>query len=46
MQVEDPLKLSNEQLDEATRHLTAIPDSAPESAEAIAFQKQSLEAAK
>lgn len=46
MQVEDPLSLPKEQLDEATRHMTAIPDSAPESKEAIALQKQSLEAAK
>jgi hypothetical protein len=46
MQVEDPSNLSKDQLDEATRHFSAIPDSAPESAEAIAFQKQSLEAAK
>jgi hypothetical protein len=46
MQVEDPLKLSKDQLDEATRHFSAIPDTAPEAAEAMAFQKQSLEAAK
>jgi hypothetical protein len=46
MQVEDPSKLSRDQLDEATRHFSAIPDTAPEAAEAMAFQKQSLEAAK
>lgn len=46
MQVEDPLKLSKDQRDEATRHFSAIPDTAPEAAEAMAFQKQSLEAAK
>lgn len=46
MQVDDPLKLSKDEIDEATRHMSAIPDSAPESKEAIAFQKQSLGAAK
>jgi len=45
MQVEDPTKLSKDQLDEATRHFSAIPGTAPEAAEAVAFQKQSLEAA-
>ena len=45
MQVDNPLKLSKEQTDEAGRHMTAIPDSAPESKEAIAFQQQSLQAA-
>ena len=32
MQVEDPSNLSKDQLDEATRHFRAIPDSTPESA--------------
>ncbi|MGA2771671.1 MAG: hypothetical protein ABSG26_12735 [Bryobacteraceae bacterium] len=45
MQVEDPSNLSKDQLDEATRHFRAIPDSTPESAEALASQRQSLEAA-
>jgi hypothetical protein len=46
MQVEDPSALPKDQLDEATRQMSAIPDSSPESKEAIAFQKQTLEAAK
>jgi hypothetical protein len=46
MQVEDLSKLSKDQLDEATRHFSASPDTAPEAAEAMAFQKQSLEAVK
>jgi len=46
MKSEDPLNLSQEQIQEATRHLSAIPVSAPESAGAIAFEKQSIEAAK
>ncbi len=46
MQVEDPLELSKDQIEQASRHLLAIPESAPESKEAVAFQKESLEAAR
>jgi soluble cytochrome b562 len=46
MQVDDPLSLSKEQRDEANRHMSAIPDSAPESKEAIDLMKRSVEAAK
>jgi hypothetical protein len=46
MNSEDPLKLTQYQIQEATRHIGAIPDSAPESAEAITLSKHSIEAAK
>ena len=43
---QDPLELSQGQISEAARHLSAIPASAPESAKAMAFEKQSFEAVK
>ena len=44
MATNDPLSLTTGQIEEASRHLKAIPASAPESAEAVAFEEQSLEA--
>jgi hypothetical protein len=46
MKLADPLNLTQGQLQEATRHIGAIPDSAPESAEAIDLAKHSIEAAR
>ncbi len=40
-----PSGLSNDQIQNATRHLSAIPDKAPEAVEALALQKQWVQAA-
>ena len=46
MTTDDPLKLSPDQIKEATRHLSAIPDKAPEAAETLTLQKQWVDATK
>jgi hypothetical protein len=46
MTAEDPSRVSQDQIKEATRHLSAIPDTAPEHTEAVALRQQSTEAGK